>query len=93
MSMVTLNHVLSRSGSLLEGHNINFQKADVSKARTTDPFTHIYMFDLAFEEALLSAIATAFHNRYFLIVCMFQMFIFIYEYIIYIFSTVFTGCG
>ena len=45
------------SGGRVKG-NTMFIQGDISKARTFDPFTHVYMFSVGFPPALWKRLAT-----------------------------------
>lgn len=42
--------------------NVNFICSDIDAAKSTDPFTHIYMYDLGFPPPLQQSIAKKFNN-------------------------------
>ena len=42
--------------------NVNFICSDIDVASSTDPFTHIYMYDLGFPPPLQQSIARKFNN-------------------------------
>ena len=70
MSMSTLREIglVALKPGLLDTNQapsitgVNFIQGDISAARTLDPFTHIYQFDLGFEPALQESIAEKFNN-------------------------------
>jgi hypothetical protein len=44
--------------------SVSFVLGDIKEAKTLDPFTHIYMYDVAFEPDLMNSIANMWNNRY-----------------------------
>ena len=50
------------AGVKLNG-GVNFISGDIDIATSTDPFTHIYQFDLGFPPPLQQSIARKFNNR------------------------------
>ena len=45
-------------------HQVFFQHGDVMDARTLNPFTHVYMFDIGFPPALFRALSAMFNRSH-----------------------------
>ena len=54
---------ITRETALLSG--VNFMVGDIDDASSTDPFTHIYMYDLGFPPPLQQSIARKFNNSHY----------------------------
>jgi hypothetical protein len=57
--------VMNSSSLILNSESVSFVCGDIKEAETLDPFTHVYMYDVAFEPNLMESIANMFNNRYY----------------------------
>jgi len=65
LALHNLRHVLRytrSSNSSIKHGNVFFQHGDITEARTFNPFTHVYMFDVGFPPPVLHQIATIFNS-------------------------------
>jgi hypothetical protein len=63
--MQHLLEVMNSSSSKVNSDSVCFVLGDIIDAKTLDPFTHVYMYDVAFEPSLMKSIANMFNNRYY----------------------------
>jgi len=61
LSMQNLARVVNSASEEVNVSGVNFIDADITKARSLNPFTHIYQFDLGFEPPLHHYIADMFN--------------------------------
>lgn len=69
LSQLNLLELLKEEGGLLDNipgvfSAVNFVAGNATHAKTLNPFTHVYMFDLSYTPDDHVAIARAFHSRY-----------------------------
>jgi hypothetical protein len=62
LAMINLRECI-KNKVLNSSINVHFICSDISEAKSLDPFTHIYMYDVAFEPPLQKYIATIFNKR------------------------------
>jgi len=64
LGMHNLNHVLkeSKKGNNDIGHRCIFEHGNIIQAKTFDPFTHVYMFDIGFPPTLFHQLAKMFNS-------------------------------
>jgi hypothetical protein len=62
LSMQNLTRVVTSASDAVNVSGVNFIDADITKAKSLNPFTHIYQFDLGFEPPLHHYIADMFNS-------------------------------